>query len=283
MGVYLPFNRADLPKPIPVRSPNAFGDPLVIERHAHEVRCTCVNDPLAMPARRPIIMPRASAAWQRAAPNVLTIFRLLLAAAFFMTLSFWRYPTDVLNSGGPKLHGPIVFYLVAAALFIVAAVTDVIDGLLARRWKVTSKFGRVMDPFADKVLVIGGFVMLASPLFHVRLEGNTHLQISGVSALMTIVILGRELLVTSLRGLLESKGFNFAASKAGKAKMLVQSVAIPTILITLGIMSAIPNTTGRWIIDITVWVTVAVTILSGWPYVMRAVQSLPLTGDDEHE
>jgi len=158
----------------------------------------------------------------------------------------------------------------------------VIDGLLARRWKVTSKFGRVMDPFADKVLVIGAFVMLASPLFHVRIAGS-HLQLSGVSALMTIVILGRELLVTSLRGLLESKGFNFAASKAGKAKMLVQSVAIPTVLITLGIMAATPNTTGRWIIDITVWVTIAVTILSGWPYVMRAVQTLPLTGDDDHE
>lgn len=242
-----------------------------------------MNDPLAMPTRRPILLPRASAAWQRAAPNILTIFRLLLAAAFFITLSFWRYPTELLGTRLPTLGKPIGFYLVAAALFIVAAVTDIVDGMLARRWQVTSKFGRVMDPFADKVLVIGGFVMLASPLFHVRLGGNTHLQISGVSALMTIVILGRELLVTSLRGLLESKGFNFAASKAGKAKMLVQSIAIPTVLITLGIMPALPDTPGRWIIDITVWVTIAVTILSGWPYVMRAVQTLPLTGDDDHE
>ena len=243
---------------------------------------TGVNDPLAVPARQPVVVARATAAWRRAAPNVLTILRLILAAAFFITLSFWRYPAELLSGTGPSLRAPIAFYLVAAALFIIAAVTDMIDGLLARRWKVTSKFGRVMDPFADKVLVLGGFVMLASPLFQVRPAG-AHLQISGVSALMTIVILGRELLVTSLRGLLEAKGFNFAASKAGKAKMLVQSIAIPTVLITLGIMPALPGTFGRWLIDITVWVTVAVTILSGWPYVMRAVQTLPLTGDDDAE
>src|SRR5215831_10681530 len=87
----------------------------------------------------------------RHVPNILTVSRLALAAAFFVVLSPWQYEkSPALRGSGPDWR-----LLFSAVLFVVAAITDALDGLLARRWGVVSVFGRVMDPFADKILVIG--------------------------------------------------------------------------------------------------------------------------------
>ena len=96
-------------------------------------------------------------ALRRSLPNALTLLRLVLAAGFFATLNAYRYPDH--NTA---------WAAVAIAIFIAAAVTDAFDGYLARKWDVISQFGRLMDPFCDKVLILGAFIYLAGPRFVVR-------------------------------------------------------------------------------------------------------------------
>lgn len=194
--------------------------------------------------------------WQRRLPNALTLGRVALGIVFFVVLATWR------PRGGAEADG---WLLAAAVLFIAAALTDALDGHLARRWGVVSLFGRVMDPFADKVLVIGAFVMLCGGEFAGR---------AGIEAWMAVIVLARELLVTSIRGAYESRGVDFSATTSGKLKMVLQCVCVPTVLVAMAMRPAGGNGTtwldpiARW----TVWATVGVTAWSGLPYVMRAVR-----------
>ncbi len=206
-------------------------------------------------------MPRADRpTWL---PNALVWLRLALAGVFVALLSF-----DPLGSPAVLLGG--------MGIFVVAALTDMLDGKLARVWDCVSRFGRIMDSFADKVLVLGAFVMLAGPAFydgaHQDIPG---LQASGVHPWMAVAILGRELLITSLRGLVEGEGGDFSAIWAGKWKMIAQSVAIPLILLVLALFPWGPGTPGRWVIDITAWTTVVITVASAIPYIRKALSGVP--------
>jgi CDP-diacylglycerol---glycerol-3-phosphate 3-phosphatidyltransferase len=206
---------------------------------------------------------------RRRLPNALTVFRLLLAVLFFSLISF----RGRLENRGAEITQPDWFLISAAILFGLAAFTDVADGFLARRWNVITPFGRIMDPFADKVLIVGSFIYLAGPGFQLDLgeQKNFHLQASGVATWMAVVILGRELLVTSIRGVLEGQGIQFPASWHGKAKMLCQSLCVPLVLGILAFSDAKPGTPERLIIDAAVLITMGITIWSGVPYVTRAV------------
>ncbi len=206
-------------------------------------------------------------------PNLLTVLRLVLAAVFFVVLAFYRYDTGV------------VWLLVPAiVLFIAAAVTDALDGYYARRWQVESKFGRIMDPFCDKVLVLGALVFLAGPGFtwfetyvlpsrgH-RVSYTEHM--SGVYPWMVVVMLARELLVTGIRGELEGSGHKFGANVWGKLKMILQSVVVPAVLLIVFVRESWPDANLewlRWTRDILVYATVIVTILSGLPYITGALR-----------
>jgi phosphatidylglycerophosphate synthase len=201
-----------------------------------------------------------------------------MAGVFFAILTAWRFDGSAASRG--ETDWPLIG---AAALFIVAGLTDILDGHLARRWNAETAFGRIMDPFADKLLVIGGLVFLAGPDFwwstpKVHAFSGHGIQLSGVYPWMVVVILGRELLVTSIRAALEARGVRFGADWSGKLKMFAQSVAIPTALIGTAVTNVVPTGEGapwgRWTIDITVWVTVAVTALSAVPYVVRCVRIL---------
>jgi CDP-diacylglycerol--glycerol-3-phosphate 3-phosphatidyltransferase len=196
--------------------------------------------------------------WRGKAPNWLTILRLLLAAAFFAVLSLYAFPSR--NEWA---------LLAGAVLFVVAALTDAADGYLARRWQAVSVFGRVMDPFADKVLVLGAFVMLAGPQF----AGPDGRSMSGVVPWMAIVILARELLVTSIRGVCEARGIDFSASATGKAKMVLQSIAAPAILLVLWAPETTPGSPP--VLNVVIaWAVVAVTVASAIPYVVRGYAGL---------
>lgn len=195
-------------------------------------------------------------------PNALTVARVALAVGVIALLSTYDHTAREL--------WPLP---VAAALFIVAALTDTLDGILARRWNAVSVFGRVMDPFADKALVLGSFIVLAGPGF-ANIDGTP---MAGVTPWMVVVLLARELLVTSIRGVMEGAGVSFAANRAGKAKMILQSVAVPLILVLLwlGPRDAMgdPVLWVRAAIGVAAWVTVLVTVISGWPYVVAAAQA----------
>ncbi len=212
-------------------------------------------------------------ALRRHLPNALTVLRLAIAMVFFVLLSVWDGTrAAALHFGTGELDKTLVL---AGVLFIIAAITDAIDGHLSRRWNVTTGFGRVMDPFADKVLVVGAFIYLASPVFHSTLgPGGQSFQISGVAPWMVVLVMGRELLVTSIRGLIEGHGGNFSASLSGKLKMIVQSITIPTVILSIAILDVSPGTVGARLITVAVWATVVVTVISGWPYVLRGIAAM---------
>lgn len=204
---------------------------------------------------------------REAIPNWLTGARVVFAGLFLFLLSVYRFP-----------HAHRWALPAAAGLFIVAALTDALDGYLARKWSATSLFGRVMDPFADKVLVIGAFIMLCGPAFAVA-SGDRTAVVTGVAPWMVAIILARELLVTSIRGVYEARGVSFPADWSGKWKMILQSVAVPVVLM---VVWSAPEATAehalqggwrRWTINVVVWLTVLVTLLSGWTYVSRAYAS----------
>lgn len=206
------------------------------------------------------------APWQRQLPNLLTMGRVVLAVVFFAMLAAWNYAGSPVRLGG----GPDWWLLAAAGVFVLAAITDALDGYLARRWGVVSVFGRIMDPFADKILVIGAFVMLAGPGFVAAGGGgDPHRNFAAVAPWMVVVILARELLVTSIRGVYEGKGVSFAATASGKWKMILQSVAIPVVLVLLAVTTAAWSV---WAIRGLIWATLIITVWSGLPYIMRAIR-----------
>jgi CDP-diacylglycerol--glycerol-3-phosphate 3-phosphatidyltransferase len=109
--------------------------------------------------------------------------------------------------------------LLASALFIAAAMTDGIDGYLARRRGQVTTMGILLDPLADKLLVAAAFVTLV--------QLNPHL----VPAWIAVVVIGREFLVSGLRSIAASEGFTIEASELGKLKMVVQIVAVVAVIL----------------------------------------------------
>ncbi len=195
-------------------------------------------------------------------PNQITLGRLVLAIVFFACLA--QYGTKEGPAGRLLLD-------ISAVLFLIAAISDVVDGYLARKHNQVTSFGRVLDPFVDKILVIGAYVFLAGDGF-LTAEGT---RISDVSAWMVVVILGRELLVTSLRGVTEAAGESYAANVYGKAKMALQSTTVVWILLTLA------HPEGLAIFarfrPLLVYLTVIVTFLSMIPYLMASRKILRQT------
>ncbi len=201
-------------------------------------------------------------------PNQLTVSRIVLAAGFFVLLGLWE-------PGSP--YGPWLLNI-AFVTYIVAGVTDILDGWIARTWNLTSAFGRIVDPFVDKVLVVGTFVMLTGRNFALvdswqgpdaSLPGwVTGGMLTGVQAWMVVAILAREFIVSAVRGYSESQGVKFPATSAGKIKMLVQSVTICTVLYQLANVQQ--PLWGVWLKVSLVWLTTIVTVLSGFMYVGRA-------------
>jgi CDP-diacylglycerol--glycerol-3-phosphate 3-phosphatidyltransferase len=215
----------------------------------------------------------------RHVPNLLTALRLVLAAVFFAMLGYYQH--DV--SGR---HGDVLWLNIAFAVYLIALATDFLDGYLARKWHVEGAFGRVVDPFVDKVLVLGSFIFFAGKNFTIPFEGSgefpTNVRtITGVVPWMVVVILARELLVTSLRGLFEGGGQNFGAAFSGKLKMVLQSVTILVVLVYVNYFAK--DWPGAWLrlypyeryarvlLNLFIWTTVVVTIISGLMYVQKAV------------
>jgi CDP-diacylglycerol--glycerol-3-phosphate 3-phosphatidyltransferase len=195
-------------------------------------------------------------------PNALTILRLVLAVVFFVMLAL----------AGADARALLI---AASVVFAVAAITDALDGYLARRWNAISAFGRVMDPFADKILVLGGFVMLAGANFVAgpgAVDAAAGVHLTGVASWMPVAILGRELLITSIRGVYEARGVDFSASASGKVKMVAQSVAVPAILLIAAFHEPIGTEIASRINTGIAWFVVAITALSAVPYLTRAAR-----------
>jgi CDP-diacylglycerol--glycerol-3-phosphate 3-phosphatidyltransferase len=206
----------------------------------------------------------------RHVPNLLTGLRLVLALVFFVMLAYYQYE----GRGDPW------FLNVAFFIYLVALFTDFLDGFLARRWKVEGQFGRIVDPFVDKVLVLGSFAFFAGKNFIIPETAghgphNVVLTLTGVAPWVVVILLARELLVTSLRGSSESSGKNFGAQFSGKLKMVVQSVTILVILVYVNYYKWLSEHGYQWYAekfrDFCIWATVAITVISGVLYIQRAI------------
>jgi CDP-diacylglycerol--glycerol-3-phosphate 3-phosphatidyltransferase len=141
-------------------------------------------------------------------PNYITLSRIVSVPLLIWILSSSRFS----SAGGEK-------ELVASGLFIVASITDGIDGYLARKRGQITTIGMLLDPLADKLLIAAAFVTLV--------QFNPAL----VPAWMAVVIIGREFLVSGLRSIAASEGFTIEASELGKFKMLVQIVSVVAVIL----------------------------------------------------
>lgn len=207
----------------------------------------------------------------RHVPNLLTGSRLILAIAFFVMLSFYQYEGRGDTPDHWLLHWAFLTY-------VVALVTDFLDGYLARKWKIESGFGRVVDPFVDKVLVLGSFIFFAGKNFIIHAAGEPqHVvkTITGVAPGLVVILLARELLVTSLRGSSEGSGKSFGAAFSGKLKMALQSITILVILVYVNYYNWLNHHAAPYVTylrDLCIWGTVAITLISGLMYIQRAVK-----------
>lgn len=190
-------------------------------------------------------------------PNQVTIARIVVSLLLFVVLA-------------------LGWYRVGFVLLVLGAGTDWIDGYWARKYGQITQLGRVLDPFADKLLICGTFIFLAAvPLL------NDGTQPSGVAAWMAVVIVGRELLVTTLRAFVEGGGGDFSAKWVGKWKMVLQCVAAGWSLVHLCYVEQSAHTWRKvppeWMsrgLTVVVWATVLLTLYSAIAYVRAAIPVL---------
>ncbi|MBQ2253027.1 MAG: CDP-diacylglycerol--glycerol-3-phosphate 3-phosphatidyltransferase, partial [Clostridia bacterium] len=145
--------------------------------------------------------------------NGLTVLRVLLTAVLAV---FLLAPSFVFDEGTTRIFCAVVFF--------VAALTDFLDGAIARGANTVSDFGKFLDPVADKLLILSSFICLA-------VSGLTDDSLRVLFAATAVVLLFRELAVTSLRLLAASRGLVLAARGAGKVKTFVQCVAVMWIIL----------------------------------------------------
>ena len=190
-------------------------------------------------------------------PNVLTIARIVLSIVIFVLI-------------------PFKFYITSLVLFVIAAVTDYVDGWWARKYKQQTQFGRIMDPFADKTLVCGTFIYFAAiPELHDLFICDCALgKIPfGLATWMVVAIIMRELFVTMLRSMIESSGGDFSAKWIGKWKTGLQCVDLPIgflILVLLERGIEVPCFIKLAFI-LLLYVVVYLTLYSGWVYIRAAI------------
>jgi len=190
-------------------------------------------------------------------PNKLSVARLLISFLVFIFL-------------------PLGMYTAAMVGFIVAAGTDWVDGWWARKYDQVTQLGRMLDPFCDKFLVCGTFILLA-------VEMREYPWYASVAGWMAVTIVARELLVTALRSFIENAGGDFSAKMAGKLKMWFQCIAAVACLLALAKAGRMPGEDNggipewlNWTIIVSVWVAVGSTLYSGYQYVMVAIKTVDL-------
>jgi CDP-diacylglycerol--glycerol-3-phosphate 3-phosphatidyltransferase len=166
-------------------------------------------------------------------PNQLTVLRVLLIPVFIVTLMLWRQ------------------YYAAAGIFVAAALTDALDGYIARKYDLISTFGKLMDPLADKLLVVSALVCLV--------------ELGDVAGWMVVVILAREFTITGLRSVAVEQGRVIAAGFSGKLKTVFQMAAITMILLQNQPFEML----GLPVAQATLWIAVALTLYSGIEYIIQ--------------
>ena len=169
---------------------------------------------------------------------------------------------------------PLEQYAAALVVFVIAAGTDWLDGWYARKYNQVTQLGRILDPFCDKILICGTFILLAVAM-------QQFAWYVAITGLLAVIVVGREILVTALRSFIEQSGGDFSASWAGKLKMWFQCIAAGACLLALAQVGSEGTEQELspavfWAIVIFVWLALLTTLYSGAGYV--AVVAKKLTG-----
>ena len=173
-------------------------------------------------------------------PNALAFFRILLAPLmFFMLVNAPEIFTQI--------HISWINYF-AALIFVIASVTDFFDGYIARSWDQKTKLGAILDPLADKMLILAAFLGL--------------MMLGRASAWAVYLILIREFFITGFRVVMASDGVEVAASMAGKVKTVSQMFAVGFLLMSW------PGG------ELLLWIAVALTLYSGFEYIFAYVKAM---------
>jgi CDP-diacylglycerol--glycerol-3-phosphate 3-phosphatidyltransferase len=168
-------------------------------------------------------------------PNLLTLTRILLIPVFIVLFA----------TPDPDRS------ITAAIVFVVAAVTDLLDGYLARRSGQVTKLGKLLDPIADKLLVLSALILLVN--------------VDRVSALVAILIIAREVAVTGIRAIAAGEGMIIAAETTGKYKMALQVIAIVLLILEGTALSTLGNLHLAGIV--TLYLSLVLGYVSGAQYV----------------
>ncbi len=174
-------------------------------------------------------------------PNRITMFRMLIVIVFIPSL----------------LASNVVFNYIALFLFAIAGISDWLDGYIARKYNIVSDFGKVMDPLADKILVVSTLLCFV--------------QLGVVPAWMVVIIIGREFMISGIRMMAAQGGKIIMASNLGKLKTVVEMTAITTVLLLKVIQDTIEyyNETQTWeqiFMRLGNWGDILVQFAYGAPY-----------------
>lgn len=173
-------------------------------------------------------------------PNFLTVFRIILVPVFLYFLFLAKLPANI---------------LIALIIFIVACFTDYLDGMLARKMNIISDFGKLMDPLADKLIVLSA------------LAGLCWLPPFQVSIVVFFIIFLRELVITILREIYQKKGMVVPADFFGKLKTVLQMTGIIVAFAFWVFINPVPPLV-ILIINVWFWFVALITVLSGLNYII---------------
>lgn len=179
-------------------------------------------------------------------PNILTYGRILAVPALVICL-FWPDETGM--------------RWIALTIFVIAAITDYLDGYLARAWSQQSALGRMLDPIADKLLVAAGLLMLVA-------DGT----ISSWSLWAAIIILCREILVSGLREFLADLRVSVPVTKVAKWKTAAQLVALAFLIAGHAGDEVLPGSTDIGLVLL--WLSALLTVYSGWDYLNHGLRHI---------
>ena len=185
-------------------------------------------------------------------PNQLTMGRLFLTALFVAVMSI---PDQLLKS----FHLLDYRITIAILFFLIASLTDFLDGYIARKLKLVTDFGKLMDPLVDKILTSAVFIILTKE--------------NMIPAWITITIISREFLVTGLRLLASNQGTVLSADSLGKWKTTSQIIVASFFLIVLGsnepVLKCLEFIDQPMIGNLLIIICTTITIVSGWSYLSK--------------
>lgn len=198
----------------------------------------------------------------RHVPNILTVARLFLTVFFLWMILI-----------SDNVQNRPLFIDLAFVLFVITGLTDIVDGHIARKYNALSKFGRIVDPLADKFLICGAFICFAvigRPLLF-GLNESCPKSLAIIHWGVVVILIAREIMVTLIRQWAETRGISFPASAYGKLKMFTQSFGVGTVLVKMAHLET--ATWAYWFTAIVFTIMLLATIISGLEAVYRAWQS----------